>query len=38
MRYVASKKRDIIDLLENAPLPVRPTLDQLGIPKSLFLM
>ena len=36
MRYSASEKREIIDLVENSSLPVRRTLDQLGIPKSTF--
>ena len=34
MRYRASEKREIIDLVERSSLPVRRTLDQLGIPKS----
>ena len=36
MRYSASEKREIIDLVENSSLPVRRTLAQLGIPKSTF--
>lgn len=36
MRYSASEKREIIDLVENSALPVRRTLDQLGIPRSTF--
>jgi len=36
MRYRASEKREIIDLVERSSLPVRRTLDQLGIPKSTF--
>ncbi|MEJ2331025.1 MAG: IS3 family transposase [Gammaproteobacteria bacterium] len=36
MRYEASEKREIIDLVEQSSLPVRRTLDQLGIPKSTF--
>jgi len=36
MRYQASEKREIIDLVERSLLPVRRTLDQLGIPKSTF--
>ena len=36
MRYAASEKREIIDLVERSSLPVRRTLDQLGIPKSTF--
>ena len=34
MRYKASEKREIIELVERSSLPVRRTLDQLGIPKS----
>ncbi len=36
MRYQASEKREIIELVEHSSLPVRRTLDQLGIPKSTF--
>ena len=36
MRYKPSEKREIIDLVEKSSLPVRRTLDQLGIPKSTF--
>ncbi len=36
MRYRASEKREIIDLVERSSLPVRRTLDRLGIPKSTF--
>jgi transposase InsO family protein len=36
MRYQASEKREIIDLVERSSLPVRRTLNQLGIPKSTF--
>jgi transposase len=36
MRYRASEKREIIDLVEHSSLPVRRTLDRLGIPKSTF--
>jgi putative transposase len=36
MRYRASEKREIIDLVERSSLPVRRTLGQLGIPKSTF--
>ena len=36
MRYKASEKREIIDLVERSSLPVRRSLDQLGIPKSTF--
>lgn len=36
MRYSASEKREIIDLVENSSLSVRRTLEQLGIPRSTF--
>ena len=36
MRYKASEKREIIELVERSSLPVRRTLDRLGIPKSTF--
>jgi hypothetical protein len=36
MRYKASEKREIIDLVERSSLPARRTLDRLGIPKSTF--
>ena len=36
MRYRASEKREIIDLVERSSLPVRRTLNQLGIAKSTF--
>ena len=36
MRYKASEKREIIDLVERSSLPVRRTLDRLGVPKSTF--
>ena len=36
MRYTPSEKREIIDLVERSSLPVRRTLDNLGIPKSTF--
>ena len=36
MRYPAAEKREIIDLVERSSLPVRRTLDRLGIPKSTF--
>ena len=36
MRYSASEKREIIELVERSSLPVRRTLDKLGIPKSTF--
>jgi len=34
MRYKASEKREIINLVERSSLPVRRTLDRLGIPKT----
>ena len=36
MRYSASEKREIIDLVERSSLPVRRTLDPLGIAKSTY--
>jgi putative transposase len=36
MRYPASEKLEIIRLVETSVLPVRRTLDQIGIPKSTF--
>jgi transposase InsO family protein len=36
MRYKASEKREIIDLVERSSLPVKRTLNRLGIPKSTF--
>jgi putative transposase len=36
MRYPASEKLEIIRLVEQSSLPVRRTLDQLGIPRSTF--
>ncbi len=36
MRYPASEKREIIRLVEQSHLPVRRTLDKLGIPKTTF--
>jgi putative transposase len=36
MRYPAAEKLEIIRLVETSALPVRRTLDQLGIPKSTF--
>ena len=36
MGYPASEKREIIELVERSSLPVRRTLDKLGIPKSTF--
>lgn len=36
MRYPASEKLEIIRLVERAHLPVRGTLDKLGIPSTTF--
>ena len=36
MRYQAAEKLEIIRLVEQSSLPVRRTLDQLGIPRSTF--
>jgi putative transposase len=36
MRYPASEKLEILRLVETSALPVRRTLDQIGIPKSTF--
>ena len=36
MRYHAAEKLEIIRLIEQPSLPVRRTLDQLGIPRSTF--
>ena len=36
MRYPASEKLAIIQLVEQSGLPIRRTLAQLGIPKSTF--
>ena len=36
MRYSASEKLEIIRTVETSPLPVRKTLDKIGIPKSTF--
>jgi len=36
MRYKAPEKREILDLVERSSLPVRRTLDRLGVPKSTF--
>ena len=36
MRYPASEKREIIALVERSHLPVRRTLDKLGIPSTTF--
>ena len=36
MRYPASEKLEIIRLVETSTLPVRRTLDHIGLPKSTF--
>ena len=36
MRYPASEKLEIIRLVEQSHLPVRRTLDQIGIPRPTF--
>src|SRR3712207_6552566 len=36
MRYPASEKAKIIRLVEQSPLPVRRTLEKLGIPRATF--
>ena len=36
MRYPASEKLEIIRLVEQSHLGVRPTLEKLGIPKTTF--
>jgi putative transposase len=36
MRYSASEKAEIIRLVEQSPLPVRRTLEKLGIPRATF--
>ena len=36
MRYPASEKREIIRLVERSHLPVRRTLEKLGIPRTTF--
>ena len=36
MRYPASEKLEIIQLVDESHLPVRTTLDKLGIPKTTF--
>jgi transposase len=36
MRYRAAERREIIGLAERSSLPVRRTLDRLGIPRSTF--
>ena len=36
MRYPASEKLEIIRLVEQSALPVRRTLDKIGIPRATF--
>jgi hypothetical protein len=36
MRYPASEKAEIIRLVEQSPLPVKRTLEKLGIPRATF--
>jgi putative transposase len=36
MRYPASEKLEIIQLVEQSPLPLRRTLEKLGIPRATF--
>ena len=36
MRYPASEKAEIIQLVEQSHLPAKRTLDKLGIPRSTF--
>jgi putative transposase len=36
MRYPASEKLEIIQLVEQSPLPVRRALEKLGIPRATF--
>ena len=36
MRFPASEKAEIIRLVETSHLPVRPTLEKLGIPRATF--
>jgi putative transposase len=36
MRYPASEKAEIIRLIEQSPLPVKRTLEELGIPRATF--
>ena len=36
MRYSAAEKLEIIRLVEHSSLPVKRTLDQIGIPRSTF--
>ena len=36
MRYTASEKTEIIQLVEQSHLPAKRTLDKLGIPRATF--
>jgi putative transposase len=36
MRYLASEKAEIIELVEQSHLPAKRTLDKLGIPRATF--
>ena len=36
MRYPASAKAEIIRLVEQSPMPVKRTLEKLGIPRATF--
>lgn len=36
MRYLASEKLEIIKIVEQSHLPVKRTLDKLGIPRTTF--
>ena len=36
MRYPASEKAEIIELVEQSHLPAKRTLDKLGIPRATF--
>jgi putative transposase len=36
MRYLASEKLEIIRLVERSHLPIKQTLDKLGIPRTTF--
>ena len=36
MRYPASEKLEIIQLVEQSPLPLKRTLEKLGIPRATF--
>ena len=36
MRYPASEKAEIIRLVEQSPMPIKRTLEKLGIPRATF--